>query len=116
MPFPVAAMAIVRSELSQPVARMMVLTARNYSPADARCRWVFWMSPTDGAGCCRGDRGGDGMAALPHSMYGRIKRELRGEALARIDDAISNRNEPMLESWLSAETSAASAMALKRKH
>jgi hypothetical protein len=54
------------------------------------------------------------MAALPHSMYGRIKRELRGEALARIDDAISNRNEPMLESWLSAETSAASAMALKR--
>ena len=55
------------------------------------------------------------MAALPHSVYGRIKRELRRPALARIDDAISNRKEPMLESWLSIETRAASAEALKRK-
>ena len=53
------------------------------------------------------------MAALPHSIYGRIKRELRGVALARIDDAINNRNEPMLESWLGDETRAASAEALK---
>jgi enoyl-CoA hydratase/carnithine racemase len=55
------------------------------------------------------------MAALPHSVYGRIKRELRREALARIEDAISNRKEPMLDSWLSDETRAASAEALKRK-
>jgi enoyl-CoA hydratase/carnithine racemase len=55
------------------------------------------------------------MASLPHSIYGRIKRDLRRVALARIDDAINNRNEPMLESWLNDETRAASAEALKRR-
>ena len=56
------------------------------------------------------------ISALPHSIYARIKRELRGAALARIDDAISNRNESMLDLWLGAETRAASANALKRKN
>ena len=55
------------------------------------------------------------MAALPRASYRRIKQQLRAGALARIADAIDNRNEPMLASWLSAETQAASAQALKRE-
>ena len=54
------------------------------------------------------------MASLPRSIYARIKRDLRAAALARIDDAIKNRNEPMLESWLNEETRAASADALRK--
>jgi enoyl-CoA hydratase len=115
VPFPVAAMAIVRSELSHPVARTMVLTARNYSPSDAVSMGVLdELQPAERL-LPRAIEVAKEMASLPRSIYGRIKRQLRAAALALIDDAISNRNEPMLDSWLSTETSKASADALKRK-
>lgn len=115
VPFPVAAMAIVRSELSHPVARMMVLTARNSSPDDAVSMGVLDELQPPERLLPRAIEVATEMAALPHSVYGRIKRQLRGAALAQIDDAISNRNEPMLDSWLSTQTRAASAEALKRQ-
>ena len=115
VPFPVAAMAIVKSELSHPIARKMVLTARNSSPREAQSMGVLdELHPPDRL-LARAIEIAEEMAALPHSSYVRIKRELRGPALARIEDAIKNRNEPMLESWLNAETQAASAEALKRE-
>jgi len=115
VPFPVAAMAIVQSELSHRVARTMVLTARNSSPRDALSMGVLDELQPPELLLPRAIEVAQEMAALPHSVYGRIKRDLRRSALARIEDAISNRKEPMLDSWLSAETRAASAEALKRK-
>lgn len=56
------------------------------------------------------------MAALPSAVFTRIKRQLRADALSRIDDALSHRKEPMLDSWLTEETKAASAEALKRRN
>jgi enoyl-CoA hydratase len=115
VPFPVAAMAIVQSELSHPVSRKMVLTARNSSPGEALSMGVLdELQPLELL-LTQAMEVAQEMAAMPRSIYGRIKRELRGPALARIDDAISNRKEPMLDSWLSNETRAASAEALKRK-
>ena len=115
VPFPVAAMAIVQSELSHPVARTMVLTARNSSPREALSMGVLDELQPPERLLPRAMEVAQEMAALPHSIYGRIKRELRGAALARIEDAITNGKEPMLDSWLSAETRLASAEALKRK-
>jgi enoyl-CoA hydratase len=115
VPFPVAAMAIVQSELSPPVARTMVLTARNWSPGDAASMGVLNELQAPQRLLPRAIEVAQEMASLPHSIYGRIKRDLRRVALARIDDAINNRNEPMLESWLNDETRAASAEALKRR-
>lgn len=113
--FPVAAMAIVKSELSPAVAKTMVLTARNYSPREALAFGVLdELQPADRL-LARAMEVAREMAALPRSTYSRIKRSLRSQALALIDDAISNRNEPMLESWLSEETRLASAEALKKR-
>ena len=113
--YPVAAMAIVRSELAPATAKTMVLTARNYSPREALAMGVLdELQPPDRLLARAMEVAGE-MAALPRSAYRRIKRGLRAEALALIDDAISNRNEPMLDSWLSEETRIASAEALKRK-
>ena len=113
--YPVAAMAIVRSELAPATAKTMVLTARNYSPREALAMGVLdELQPADRL-VARAIEVAREMAALPRSTYSRIKRSLRSQALALIDDAISNRNEPMLDSWLSAETRAASAKALRRK-
>ena len=114
VPFPVAAMAIVQSELSHSIARKMVLTARNSGPGEAQSMGVLdELQPPDQL-LTRAIEVAEEMAGLPHSIYARIKREMRGAALSRIDDAIKNRNEPMLESWLNAESQAASAEALRR--
>lgn len=112
--YPVAAMAIVKSELAPAVAKTMVLTARNYSPREALATAVLdELQPADRL-LERAMEVAREMAALPRSTYPRIKRSLRSQALALIDDAISNRNEPMLDSWLSDETREASAEALKK--
>jgi enoyl-CoA hydratase len=116
VPFPVAAMAIVQSELSHPVARTMVLTARNSPPRDAVTMGVLDELQSPDLLLPRAVGVAEELAALPRSVYRRIKRQLRAAALAKIDDAISNGNEPMLESWLSTETQAASAQALKREN
>ena len=113
--YPVAAMTIVRSELAPSTARKMVLTARNYNPQEALKMGVLdELQPSDRL-LMRALEVATEMAALPRSSYRRIKRGLRAQALASIDDAISNRSEPMLDSWLSDETRTASAEALKRK-
>jgi enoyl-CoA hydratase len=112
--YPVAAMAIVRSELAPATAKTMVLTARNYSPREALAMGVLdELQPAERLSA-RAIEVAREMAALPRSTYSRIKRSLRSQALALIDDAISNSNEPMLETWLSDETRIASAEALKK--
>ena len=115
VPFPVAAMAIVQSELNNSVGRKMVLTARNTGPQEALAMGVLDELQPPGQLLARAVEVAREMASLPRSMYARIKRDLRAPALARIDDAINNRNESMLESWLNEETRAASAEALKRE-
>jgi enoyl-CoA hydratase len=115
VPFPVAAMAIVQSELSRPVARTMVLTARNWSAAEAAAMGVLDELQPATRLVPRAIEIARELAALPASAYGISKRQMRSTALARIDDAITNRREPMLESWLSSETRSASTAALKQK-
>jgi enoyl-CoA hydratase len=113
--YPVAAMAIVKSELAPATAKTMVLTARNYNPQEAVKMGVLdELQPSDRL-LTRALEVATEMAALPRSSYRQVKRGLRAQALASIYDAISNRNEPMLDSWLSDETRTASAEALKRK-
>ena len=112
--FPVAAMTIVKSELMPATAKTMVLTARNYNSAEARALGVVDEVLSSDQLLQRTFEVAREMAALPRSSYQRIKNSLRSPALALIDDAISNRNEPMLGSWLSDETRIASAEALKK--
>ena len=116
VPFPVSAMSIVQSELSPPVARTMVLTARNVTPQEAQSMGVLdELQPADLL-ISRAVEVAKEMAALPSAVFSRIKRQLRAPAMSRIDDAMSHRKEPMLDSWLTEETRAASAEALKRRN
>ena len=114
VPYPVAAMAIVQSELSHQAARLMVLTARNLNPRDALSWGVLDELQRPELLINRAMEVAREMATLPRATYGRIKRQLRARARSRIEDAINNRNEPMLESWLGAETLEAASEALKK--
>jgi enoyl-CoA hydratase len=112
VPYPVAAMAVVQSELQSPVARAMVLLGRNVGPQAALSqRLLDELQPPERL-LPRAIEVAQEMANLPRPSYRRIKRQLRAAALARIDDAIGNRSEPMLDDWLNAETRSAATEAL----
>lgn len=115
VPYPVAAMSIVQSELSHKAARLMVLTSRNLNPREALSYGVLDELQPPERLINRAMEVAREMATLPRTTYARIKRELRARARSRIDDAINNRNEPMLESWLGAETIEGASEALKKK-
>jgi enoyl-CoA hydratase len=112
--FPVGPMAVVQSELSHPSARRSVLLARNVTPQEALAEGLLdELQPTDRL-LARAMDVAEEMAALPRTSFGRIKRQMRAVALARIDEAVRNQNDPVLDSWLTAETASASAQVLTR--
>ncbi|MBU2549174.1 MAG: hypothetical protein KKB20_12215 [Proteobacteria bacterium] len=56
------------------------------------------------------------LGSMPREAYGRIKRQLRGEALARMDEAIRTGNDPLLKMWIADEGRSASAGHLGLEH
>jgi len=113
IPYPAGPMAVVQAELAPAVARRWVLLARNGGPDDALADGVLdELQPADAllprALALAGE-----LAQLPRAAYGRIKRQLRGPTLARID-AVINGEDPLVRAWISAETAPAAADVLAR--
>jgi len=91
-----------------------VLLARNVTPQEALAEGLLdELQPAD-ALLARAMEVAEEMAGLPRASFGRIKRQMRAAALARIDEAVRNQNDPVLDSWLTAETASASAQVLTR--
>ena len=111
--YPAGPMAVVQAELAPAVARRWVLLARNADPQDAFADGVLdELQPADAllprALALAGE-----LAMLPRAAYGRIKRQLRGPTLERIDAAMSG-EDPLVSAWISAETAPAAADVLRR--
>jgi enoyl-CoA hydratase len=112
VPFPVAAMAVVKAELSPGAARELVLGGRNCDPARAlSLRIVDELQAADQV-LARGRALARELAAAPRQSYGRIKRQLRATALAEIERA-QGANDPLHGNWIGDETAAAAARVLR---
>ena len=97
------------------MARRWVLLARNAGPEDALGDGVLdELQPAD-ALLPRALAMAEELAQLPRAAYGRIKRQLRGPTLARIDAAITG-EDPLVTAWISTETAPAAADVLGRTH
>jgi hypothetical protein len=53
------------------------------------------------------------LATIPRDAYGRIKRQLRAPAIARIEATLTAGTDPMLTSWLGPEATGASRALLR---
>jgi enoyl-CoA hydratase len=115
IPFPAAAIAVVKAELSAAVARRLTLVARNYGPAEALADGVFdELQPPD-AVWERARAVAQDLAAIPREAYARIKEQLRAETLASCRRVDQTGRDPLADAWLGAQTSAASAALLGRR-
>ena len=112
IPFPAAAMAIVQAELAPAVARRTTLVARNIGPEAALASGILDELQSPDQVLSRAHAVAHDLGAIPRTAYARIKRQLRAPAIAHIERTLSAGDDPMLASWLSAETQAAAASLL----
>jgi enoyl-CoA hydratase len=107
IPYPVAAMEVVRSELSEQIARRLVLSGENLGLSEALSCGVFdesapreTLMETALAKAAR-------YAELPRAAFATIKRQLKEPTLSAIASALHEGREPLREHWISEETLAA---------
>jgi enoyl-CoA hydratase len=115
VPYPFAAMTVVRSELAPAASRALVLVGRNVDPEAALGLGVLDELAAAEALRERALAVAADLAATPREGYARVKRQLRGEAIARIEACIEQGSDPLLASWLGSETASAASDMLHRR-
>jgi enoyl-CoA hydratase len=109
--YPLAAMTVVRAELSPPAARRLVLQAELVDPAEAHALGALDEVVDLDFVLARALEVAGELAALPRDAYGRIKRQLRSEAIAELAGV---GEDPLLDSWIPSEAGDAAAGILDR--
>jgi enoyl-CoA hydratase/carnithine racemase len=113
VPYPVAAMEVVRQELRPDVARRMILFGQNVTASVGLEADLFDEMVEAKALPVRAMAAAHEFAALPRNAFVNSKRELRRGAYQAIEAAIAG-GEPLLSGWLSRETVEAAAAVLGR--
>ncbi len=114
IPFPVSTMEVLRAELAPAEARRMTLGGRNMGPEQAMDNGVLDELAPAGRVLERAKEVALEFAELPREGYAKIKHQLRGETLARMEEALRAGSDPLLEMWVAEEGRAASAEHLER--
>jgi enoyl-CoA hydratase len=115
LPYPLAAISVVRAELTPSAARRLVLGASLVEPPEALALGVVdEVRPADEV-LPRAVEVATEMAALPRTTYPVVKRQLRGPAIDALERALGGgAGDPVLATWVSADTSSAAAGILRR--
>ena len=112
IPYPVAAQAVIESELDPATTRIMLLGAEQFGPEEAVAKGILDELREPGEVLQRAIEAARQRSRMPAVAYGRIKQQLRAAALERIHDANHGGDDPFLESWMTGDSADASAEAL----
>jgi enoyl-CoA hydratase len=107
IPYPAAAMAIVRAELTPAAARQLTLRANLLEPAEAHGLGLFDEVAEAERVVERALEVADELAALPPATYEHVKMDLRREAIAEAQRAVTDERDPLLARWFGVEAQAA---------
>lgn len=116
LPYPLAAISVVRAELSAAAARRLALGAELFSPEEALALGLVDELVERDQVLPRAIDIASGMAGLPRATYAQVKMQLRGPTIDAIDRALgSGAGDPVLGAWVGEETSTAAAGILGRE-
>ncbi len=110
--FPVAALEIAKAELAPAISRRVLLGGQTVSSQVA----VDWgildevVQPCDVL--ARALEQARLYAATPPKAYTTVKHQLRARVLARIERALADKGDPLLNNWITEETAAAAHVTL----
>jgi len=111
--YPVAALEVVRAELTPAAARRLILLGDSLDVGEAVSFGVFDVCVPLDQLLSKAIEQARRDAALPPKAFATIKRELRAPQLVRIVEARSGKSEPRLADWLGEETRRAAAAVLR---
>jgi enoyl-CoA hydratase len=97
VPYPAAAIGVVRAELSAVAARRLVLGSEVTGADECLALGVFDEVLAPEAVVPRALEVAAGLAVFPREVYARSKRDLRSPALAAMREAVAK--DPLLEAW-----------------
>lgn len=110
IPYPVAAISVVRAELAPRAARQLALGAALIDPAEALALGVVDELRPFAEVVPRAVEVATELASLPSGTYTVVKRQLRGPTIEAIDRALAGgAGDPVLGTWISDETRTAAA-------
>jgi enoyl-CoA hydratase len=113
IPYPAAAIAVVRAELSASTARRLALGAELFTPEEALELGVVDELCAREQVVPRALEVATGLAGLPRATYGVVKRQLRAPAIEALDRVLSGgAGDPVLGGWIGDDTRAAAASLL----
>jgi enoyl-CoA hydratase len=108
--YPLAAMTVVRAELGPRAARLLVLQAELVLSDEARELGALDEVVPPEQILPRALEVAEQLAALPRSAYGRIKHQLRAEAIRALEGIDQ---DPLLDAWIAPEAGQAAAGILR---
>lgn len=115
LPYPLAAISVVRAELTPPAARRLALGAELVSPHEALELGALDELVERDQVVPRAIELATSLAQLPRTTYAQVKMQLRGPVIDAIDRALgSGAGDPVLGAWVGEETGSAAAGILKR--
>jgi enoyl-CoA hydratase len=100
IPYPVAAMAVVKAEIAPPAQRRWVLTGELVDAAAAVDAGVFDELVAQDAVLERAQGLARELAAIPRGAYEKVKQQLRGDVLRELDRRLAEGSDPMLDAWV----------------
>lgn len=112
--YPLAAMGVVKAELSPPAARELALGSELIDQGRGLELGLLDEIVEPDALEERALEAAAELAALPRAVYARVKDQLRGETAAALRERLDRGQDPVLGGWLAEETAAASAAILDR--
>ena len=107
--YPLAAIEIVKAELSPSTVRVLALGADLFESQRALELGLLDELVEPDALLDRALELAAGYAALPRSVYARVKDQVRGDKVRTLKDALDRGADPMLSGWLAEEAAEASA-------
>ena len=113
IPYPAAAMAIVRAELSPPAARRLTLEAELVDPPTALSLGILDELVDPSSVVPRALEVAARLGEMPSSGYAAVKKQLRGDIVAALETIAAEGTDPMIEQWLLPETREASSAVLR---
>lgn len=114
IPYPAAAMEVIRGELNPQVARELTLFGKNMNRSDALAVGIFDESVAADRLLDRAIEKAREASELPRHAFATIKRQLRRCALETCRAAVSGEGEPLRNGWFQSEALAGSQSVLKR--
>jgi enoyl-CoA hydratase len=114
IPYPAAAMAIVKAELSPPVVRRLAMRADLVDPPEALELGLVDELADPEAVLERALAVAAELASMPRTGYAQVKQQVRGEAAGEMQRIVDEGDDPMIATWLSDETGGAASSLLRR--